>query len=73
MKEHAKLGSGAAGLPLRHGGRRSLWRRIYESRSSYLLMAPFMILFFVLTIVPILSSIVLSFTNFNMQIGRAHV
>jgi multiple sugar transport system permease protein len=66
MKEHAKLGSGAAGLPLRHGGRRSLWRRIYESRSSYLLMAPFMILFFVLTIVPILSSIVLSFTNFNM-------
>ena len=37
-----------------------------EKRQEILLLAPFVILFVIFTIVPILSSFVLSFTNFNM-------
>lgn len=47
-------------------GHRTLRAKIWASRESYLLMAPFMILFFTFTIIPILSSIYLSFTSFNM-------
>jgi len=36
------------------------------ARDSYLLMAPYLILFTVFTIIPVLAAIVLSFTNFNM-------
>ncbi len=46
--------------------RRSLWTKIWLSRDSYFLMAPFLILFTVFTIVPIVSSVGLSFTSFNM-------
>src|SRR5574344_1311592 len=38
----------------------------WETRSSYLMMAPFLILFSVFTIAPILASIFFSFTSFNM-------
>lgn len=38
----------------------------WETRSSYLMMAPFMLLFFIFTILPILSAIGLSFTSFDM-------
>ncbi|MHB1452651.1 MAG: carbohydrate ABC transporter permease [Saccharofermentanales bacterium] len=44
----------------------SLLRRIALKKSSYLLIAPFMITFIILTVVPVFSSIVLSLTNFNM-------
>ena len=37
-----------------------------EKRQEILLLAPFVILFAIFTIIPILSSVVLSFTNFNM-------
>lgn len=37
-----------------------------EFKSCYVMLAPFTILFLVFTIIPILSSIYLSFTNFNM-------
>jgi multiple sugar transport system permease protein len=47
-------------------GRKGLWRRMRESRASYMLMAPFLILFATLTLLPIVSSIGLSFTSFNM-------
>ncbi len=43
-----------------------LWKKIMRSRESYLLMAPFLVLFSIFTILPIVSSIILSFTNFNM-------
>lgn len=46
--------------------RTSLWRKIWNSRSSYLLMAPFLILFTVFTLLPFFASIGLSFTSFNM-------
>ena len=39
---------------------------MWEARSSYLLIAPFMILFFVFTVIPVIAAIILSFTDFNM-------
>ena len=45
-------------LPLR--------QRIWNARSSYVLMFPFLLLFLVFVVIPILSSVVLSFTSFNM-------
>lgn len=45
---------------------KSLWTRIVESRESYYMMAPFMIIFTLFTIIPVISSIGLSFTYFNM-------
>ncbi|HAH63095.1 MAG TPA: ABC transporter permease [Treponema sp.] len=40
--------------------------RYEETKSSYLMMAPFLILFCIFTILPILSAIGLSFTSFDM-------
>jgi multiple sugar transport system permease protein len=37
-----------------------------QNRQSYLLMAPYFILFFIFTVLPVLASIVIGFTNFNM-------
>ncbi len=44
----------------------SLWRRIKRSKTSYLMLAPFFILFLFFTILPVVVSIFLSFTYFNM-------
>ena len=44
----------------------SVKNKISKSATSYLLVAPFMILFFILTVLPVLSALVLSFTDFNM-------
>lgn len=44
----------------------SLKSRIYQNRIYYLMLLPFMLLFFMFTILPVLSSIVLSFTSFDM-------
>ncbi len=41
-------------------------RRLKKSGISYLMMSPWLILFTVFTIIPILSAVVLSFTYFNM-------
>ena len=41
-------------------------RRVYAERSSYIMIAPFMIAFFVFTVIPVIAAIVLSFTDFNM-------
>ena len=50
----------------RDSGRLSVLQQIKRSRESYLLLAPFMLLFLLLTVIPMLSAIGLSFTNFNM-------
>lgn len=44
---------------LKHG-------RFRKHREKYLLMLPFMLLFFFFTVIPVLMSIALSFTDFNM-------
>ena len=43
-----------------------LWKRIKKSRICYLYAAPYLLLFLAFTILPVLISIGLSFTNFNM-------
>lgn len=44
----------------------TLKRRIMKNKMSYIMIAPYFILFFVFTVLPVLMSIVLSFTYFNM-------
>lgn len=41
-------------------------KRLWDSRASYILMLPFLLLFLVFIVIPIISSVVLSFTSFNM-------
>ena len=48
----------------KRGGR--LRREIFVKRQYYYLVAPYTILFFVFTVVPVLMSLVLSFTYFNL-------
>ena len=40
-------------------------KAIYEYRSSYVLMAPFLVIFFIFTVWPVFMSIVYSLTNYN--------
>lgn len=42
------------------------WMMIKKSRQSYALMAPYFILFFTFTVLPVLMAIFLSFTSFNL-------
>ena len=42
------------------------WTLIKKNRQSYALMAPFFLLFFTFTVLPVMMAIVLSFTHFNM-------
>lgn len=44
----------------------TLWKEIKKNKQSYLLLAPYFILFTVFTVLPVLISIFFSFTNFNM-------
>lgn len=44
----------------------STWKRVRQFRDSYFLIAPFMLLFLMLTVIPMVSAIGLSFTSFNM-------
>lgn len=43
-----------------------LIKRIRKNKVGYMMMAPYFILFFLFTVLPVLASIGLSFTNFNM-------
>ena len=45
---------------------RTLRYRIKKNKASYIMMAPYFILFFFFTVLPVLMSIALSFTYFNM-------
>jgi multiple sugar transport system permease protein len=49
-----------------HINKRSIKEKIRASKSSYLFLAPFMISFFVFIVIPVLASIILSLTNFNV-------
>ncbi|MFO7295819.1 MAG: sugar ABC transporter permease [Clostridia bacterium] len=44
----------------------ALRREIYRNRHYYILMAPYMIIFFTFTVLPVLASLGISFTYFNM-------
>ena len=42
------------------------WFLVKSNKTAYFMIAPFMILFFIFTIIPVALSLVLSFTSFNM-------
>ena len=42
------------------------WREIWLNRSAYILMAPFMVIFFTFTVLPVIMTILLSFTQYNI-------
>lgn len=44
----------------------TLFRRVKQNVPMYVMMSPFFIIFFLLTVIPVVSSVVLSFTDFNM-------
>lgn len=46
--------------------RNKLRYRIWENRTAYLMLAPYFIFFFLFVVLPVLASIALSFTHFNM-------
>ena len=48
------------------GERALLIKRIKRNKTAYLMMAPFFLLFFLFTVLPVIASIGLSFTSFNM-------
>ena len=43
-----------------------LRKQIWNARASYVLLFPFLLLFIVFIVIPIFSSVFLSFTSFNM-------
>ena len=45
---------------------KSTIKSVYAERSSYFMIAPFMIAFIIFTVIPVLAAIALSFTDFNM-------
>ncbi len=48
------------------GGISGLYRTVRRNRVPYLMLLPYTVIFFLLIILPLVSSVVLSFTNFNM-------
>ena len=42
------------------------WKEIKRNKTAYFMVAPFMILFFIFTVLPVVLSVVLSFTRFNL-------
>ena len=43
-----------------------IWKEMKRNKVAYLMVGPFMVLFFVFTILPVALSIGFSFTDFNM-------
>ncbi len=46
--------------------RRMLWLQVKQNKECYLMMAPFMLVFFVFTIIPVVMSLPMGFTDFDM-------
>ena len=43
-----------------------LWKRIWQNREGYLMLLPFMVLSLLFTVIPVVMSLPLGFTDFNM-------
>ena len=44
-----------------------VWKEMKRNKVAYLMVAPYMILFLIFTVFPVILSIIISFTNFNMM------
>lgn len=45
---------------------RTLLKRVRSERMSYVMIAPFLVMFLIFTVIPVLAAIALSFTDYNM-------
>ena len=54
------------GKRTRQENRRLTWLAVKQNKASYLMIAPFMLFFLVFTIVPVVMSLPMGFTDFNM-------
>ncbi len=45
---------------------RALWKRVFDKRVSYAMMLPYLLVFFLFTIWPVVYSVVMSFTSYNV-------
>lgn len=55
-----------AGASIKRTPKRSIWKEMRLNQDKYLMMLPYMLLFLIFTIIPIITAIVLGFTSFNM-------
>ncbi|MEW6228292.1 MAG: sugar ABC transporter permease [Bacillota bacterium] len=66
----AQASGGRSGIgrlaAVRPGRLTALWQEIKNSRVSYYFMAPYLVLFFIFTVIPVITAIYLSFTYLNM-------
>ena len=46
--------------------KKGLWRSVKQNKACYLMLAPFMVFFTIFTIVPVVMSLPMGFTDFNM-------
>jgi len=65
VKNEAPIAT-TSGPPLPMGKWKKLWLDMKRNRISYLLLAPFLIVFTMFTIIPIITSIILSFSYYNI-------
>lgn len=65
-KEDDCLEAHQIGLKSKKERRRRLWRQVRQNRDVYLMMLPFMVLFFVFTVIPVVMSLPIGLTDFDM-------
>ncbi|MCR5109795.1 MAG: sugar ABC transporter permease [Ruminococcus sp.] len=62
----AKIAAEDVGKRSKNEKRRQLWLSIKQNKECYLMIAPFMLFFIIFTIVPVVMSLPMGFTDFNM-------
>ena len=62
----AKIAAEDVGKRSKNEKRRQLWLSITQNKECYLMIAPFMLFFIIFTIVPVVMSLPMGFTDFNM-------
>jgi len=60
------LDSAAIGKRSKAENRRLIWLQMKQNKECYLMMAPFMLVFLVFTIIPVVMSLPMGFTDFDM-------
>lgn len=65
-EEGVYLDTAEIGKRTRQENRRLIWLAVKQNKVSYLMILPFMLFFLVFTIVPVVMSLPMGFTDFNM-------
>lgn len=60
------MDAGQIGVKSKKEQRRQLWLRIRQNKEAYLMMAPFMILFLIFTVIPVIMSLPIALTDFDL-------